>query len=480
MENAKQGFDISDAKKNGAIMYCYLLFWSLTLLLCVPAACIYSGEGLDIFSNLYFIIISPSNLITDYFNVGGLGSTFLNAALCGLSCNLMIRCSRARPNARILAGYFLVVGHCFYGLNFLNMWPTVLGVFIYTKVSGKKFSDNLPTAMFSTALAPFVSDFLFRYTLGEEFVFGELDLSVSGVIFTLIFGILAGFAVPALLPATTEMTRGYSLYKAGLAIGILGMLVYSFLYKSLGISAPSPTVRQNFLYEQNADKYTLFMNIFFIFIFSVSIIAGFFANGKSFRGYFNLFCSTGYKVDFIESFGAPDSIVNIGVFGLCIVLYFNIFYLLPLEISFTGPTAGVIIAAVTFCSSGQTPKNVWPIGLGYVIMAFILQGISAIVGADFELSSGTQAYINSFAFATGLCPFAGRYGWHIGVVAGMLNAIICTSTSSLHGGFVLYNGGFTAGLTALVLLTVLDFYEVKVKYGEDTDKEKSITDTVSN
>ena len=49
----------------------------------------------------------------------------------------------------------------------------------------------------------------------------------------------------------------------------------------------------------------------------------------------------------------------------------------------------------------------------------------------------------------------------------MLNAIICTSTSALHGGFVLYNGGFTAGLTALVLLTVLDFYKVKVKHGEE-------------
>ena len=99
----------------------------------------------------------------------------------------------------------------------------------------------------------------------------------------------------------------------------------------------------------------------------------------------------------------------------------------------------------------------------------ILQGISWLVGADFALSSSTQSYINSFAFATGLCPFAGRYGWHIGVLAGMLNAIICTSTSALHGGFVLYNGGFTAGLTALVLLTVLDFYKVKVKHGEEAE-----------
>jgi hypothetical protein len=321
--------------------------------------------------------------------------------------------------------------------------------------------------MFSTALAPFISDFLFRYTVGEEYVFGLLDVSVSGVIFALVFGVIAGFAVPALLPATTEMTRGYSLYKAGLAIGILGMFVYSFLYKSLGISAPLPVSRQNFHYEQNAEKYALFMNLFFIIMFSASVLVGFLRNRRSFRKYGKLLRSTGYMVDFTEIYGAPTSIINIGVFGLLILIYFNIFLLMPYGIRFTGPTSGVIIAAVTFCAAGQTPKNTWSIGLGYLLTTFILQGISLLVGADFELSSSTQGYINSFAFATGLCPFAGRYGWHIGVVAGMLNAIICTSTAALHGGFVLYNGGFTAGLTALVLLTLLDFYKVKVKHTDD-------------
>ena len=37
----------------------------------------------------------------------------------------------------------------------------------------------------------------------------------------------------------------------------------------------------------------------------------------------------------------------------------------------------------------------------------------------------------------------------------------------MHGGFVLYNGGFTAGLTALVLLPILDFYKIKPKYSDD-------------
>lgn len=351
MTKIKKFFHKRESRGDTSILYHYMLSWSLAFLLCAPIACIYTEEGLDIFKGFYYIITSPANLITDYFNVGGIGATFLNVALCGLSCNVMVRRSGAKPNSRILAGYFLVIAHCFYGLNFLNMWPTVLGVFLYCRITDRKFADNLHTAMFSTALAPFVSDFLFRYTVGEEYVFGVLDLSVSGIIFALVFGVLAGFAVPALLPATTEMTRGYSLYKAGLAIGILGVFVYSFLYKSLGISAPSPVSRQNFTYEQNAERYELFMNLFFIIMFSVSVLVGFLRNRRSLRQYGKLMNSTGYMVDFTEKYGAPTSIINIGFFGLLILIYFNIFLLLPSGMKFTGPTSGVIIAAVTFCRS---------------------------------------------------------------------------------------------------------------------------------
>ena len=33
----------------------------------------------------------------------------------------------------------------------------------------------------------------------------------------------------------------------------------------------------------------------------------------------------------------------------------------------------------------------------------------------------------------------------------------------MHGGFVLYNGGFNAGLTAIILIPILDFYKIKPK-----------------
>ena len=62
------------------------------------------------------------------------------------------------------------------------------------------------------------------------------------------------------------------------------------------------------------------------------------------------------------------------------------------------------------------------------------------------------------AFATGLCPLVGSYGVVPGIAAGMLCASLAPATSALHGGLMLYNGGFTAGITTLILLPILEHY----------------------
>ena len=97
----------------------------------------------------------------------------------------------------------------------------------------------------------------------------------------------------------------------------------------------------------------------------------------------------------------------------------------------------------------------------YIALFVLVVVICKVTGFDIPWTLSTQAYINSLAFATGLCPIAGKYGFRYGVLAGFMSAIICAVTAEMHGGFVLYNGGFNAGLTALVIIPILDFYEVK-------------------
>lgn len=329
--------------------------------------------------------------------------------------------------------------------------------------------------MFSTALAPFISDLLFRYTIGQ-FHLGKIQMSVLGVIFAIVFGTAAGFIVPALLPGTSAMHRGYNMYKAGLALGLMGIFVYNFLYTSLGIPHPVSIIIDNPEYFSLPYAYRGFMNVFFISLFSLTIVWGFASNNLSFRGYRELFRSTGYGTDFLDKFGMPVCMINIGLCGLFIIGYLNIIFVLPSifpslpsGVGFTGATVGVVFAALTFTADGQQPRTVWPIVLGYTLLFLFVCLISKICGFDIPWTLSTQSYINGLAFSTGLCPFSGKYGWWAGTVAGILSAVICTATSQMHGGLVLYNGGFTAGLTALVLLPVLDFYNVKAKYEDDRE-----------
>ncbi len=466
--------EVHHSRNADKVIAFYTLFLSLSFLIATPIAAYVTGES-DFWQNLLRILTSPSKLVTDYFALGGLGSTFFNAAICGLCASLMIFLNRSKATATTFAGYMLVVAHCFYGLNFINMWPPFFGVLIWCAVMKKPYRENVHISFFATALGPFVSDFLFRYPFGAAFDPSKPQFSVLGVILALLVGIATGFVVPALLPGTTAMHRGYNMYKAGLAIGILGIFVYNFMYKTLGIATPDVIRITNPAYYALPYAYRDFMNVFFLIIFVLTLLMGFALNRFSFGGYRQLLCSTGYGVDFVDKFGMPVCLINVGVYGLCILAYLNIVIhlpawlpFLPEGVGFTGATVGVVFAALTFAADGQQPRTVAPIALGYVTLSAVTCLICAIFDMTIPWTLSDQAYINGLAFATGLCPFAGKYGWKVGVLAGLLSAVICTATASMHGGFVLYNGGFTAGLTALVLLPILDFYKVKPKFDDDT------------
>ena len=458
--------------RDAHLIRAYPLFISVMFLIFTPLAVMYT-EVWGFFENLRQILTSPCPLVTDYFAVGGLGSTLFNAAVCGLFANLIIYVCRAKINATILAGYMLIVAHCFYGLNFINMWPPFFGVILFCKVMKKPVSENIHVSFFATALSPFVSEVLFRYSIGS-FDASVTKISWIGVLLALVCGLAVGFVVPALLPGFASMHRGYSLYKAGLAIGILGIFIYSFMYNTLGVTDPGVIAIENPEYYALKYSYRGFMNIFFAVTFGLTLILGIIFRRGRIAEYKELLNCTGYGTDYTDKFGMPLCMINIAVYGFAIMAYLNIIFILPeifpglpSGVGFTGPSVGVVFAALTFAADGQHPKNVFPIVLGYASLFALVVIICLISGFDIPWTLSTQAYINGLAFATGLCPIAGKYGVKFGILAGFMSAMICTVTADMHGGFVLYNGGLTAGLTALVLIPILDFYKVKPKRADD-------------
>lgn len=457
--------------RDDRLMSRFMLFLSLFFLTCSLFAVLILREG-DFFASLWRMLLAPSRLVTDYFALSGVAVAFFNVGVCGLIANAVIHFSRLAINATAFAAYLLVVAHGFYGLNFLNLWLPMLGVLLYCLVRRAKISENAHIMLFATALAPFVSDLLFAYPLPDRDAFG---FSVIGLVLSILLSVFSGFFAPAVLPGTTAMHRGYNMYKAGLALGLLGLFLYSFLYPSLGIAEPDPSVTVGMPLPTLFSKQGIFAESCLFLLFLISLLLGFFLNGKSFRGYGALMRASGYGTDFYHLHGVPICFVNFGVYGFALLAYLNAVFALPLLIPalpaaacFTGPTVGVVFAALSFSADGQNVRNIAPIALGYFSLFAVCSVLCVALGRPVAWTLGTQSYVNGFAFATGLCPFAGKYGKRFGTLAGFLGATICTVTDEMHGGFVLYNGGFTAGLTALILICLLDFYHIKPKFRDDT------------
>ncbi len=443
-------------QENSRIIDGTVLCISLALLGGSAAAAAYTGTGGTLVKDFVRIITSPGPLVTDYFGVGSLSATFLNAGLCGLVMWAFMAFLPGPSHVNTLAGYFLVVAHAFYGLNFLNMWPCFLASFLYLWLHRLDYNENLHICMFCTCFSPFVSELLFRYTLGHDWVPGVIRVTGKGVFLTVCFVLVVAFVAPAILPGSKAWHKGYNLYNGGLAFGMLGFLLYNFMYRTMGVHAPYIPPFYNPVYESHDCSYALFGHVFFLLLFAACVAAGYLLNGRSFRGLSLLFTDTGYQSNFARKYGMPLCLINIGLYGSIFLLYLSLANYLTQGAGFTGPTFGVIFASLTFTAMGQHPRNVWPIFVGYPLLYLVMRAFNLLLVGNASWTISTQAYINSVAFATGLCPLVGRYGAPAGIAAGFLCAALCTATSALHGGLMLYNGGFTAGVATLILLPILE------------------------
>lgn len=445
-------------KQDSQVIKTICFLFSISFFIAAFAATIYLDLWGHVWRDWFKILTMPAPLVTDYFKLGNLASALLNAGMCSISCTLLMVILDAECRPSMLAGFFLVIAHCFYGLNFFNMWPPILGIFLFSKVFRIDFCCNLDMAMFSTAFGPFISEMLFRYHVWDYYLVHKVQISILGFIYVIIFSIFLGFTIPAMLPGALKLHKGFNLYNGGLAFGLLGLFIYAFMYKTLGITPPENEPIINTAYSLHGSSYQAFMTIYFVIMFSICLLWGRHLNGKTFDGYGELLRSDGHTADFFAEFGAPKVLINIGFYGLVVLAYFTLVIQLTEGAGFTGPTAGVILAALTFSSQGQHPANVWPVFAGYIVLSLLVIILCSISGLEIPWTLSTQGYLNGAAFATGLCPIAGRYGRRYGVLAGFMSAVICTSTSAMHGGFMLYNGGLTAGITALILVPCLEYY----------------------
>ena len=111
--------------------------------LCFIVAAVILPDRSRMLQGFVNILRLPCKVSTNYFYLGGYAGTFLNMGLVGLICTALCFLPGAKAvNATTLA-FLLTVGFGSWGINPLNMIPSILGVCLYCLVKKEKLGSQI-------------------------------------------------------------------------------------------------------------------------------------------------------------------------------------------------------------------------------------------------------------------------------------------------------------------------------------------------
>lgn len=371
----------------------------------------------NIYQGLLKIVSSPSILISDYMQIGGIGASFINAGFMLFISLVFAEKSGAALTGSLIAGMFALTGFSFFGKNLINSLPLMIGVYLYTKLKKLSISNFMHVMCFVTGISPLVS--LLIFGLGFSII--------KGLLLGFLAGIIIGFII---IPVSTSFVKfhdGYSLYNIGFTLGIIG-IIFAGILRMFDIEMPVI----NIVYDGN-DKFAFA----FILIFCASFIIYGLIKNQGFNGYKQLMSHSGKLItDYTIEANKYLVMVNMGINGLLAILFVKMS-----NGVINGPIMGGIFNVMGFSAFGKHPRNILPIMIGVYLTSLINK---------YEPSSTTA--ILTALFSTTLAPIAGEFGFIPGIFAGFVHKAVATNTSFIHGGINLYNNGLAGGIVAAVLL----------------------------
>lgn len=149
---------IKNLPENNFLILFFLLF-SLAFLI----ASLVALDRAFLFEGMEQILTQPCKIPTNYFAVGGYSATFFNMGLVTLACLGLYLIFRAELNNVATLAIMLTVGFASWGIDILNIWPTVFGTMLYCVVKKRTMKNYVSAMLFTTGIAPLISDLLTRY-----------------------------------------------------------------------------------------------------------------------------------------------------------------------------------------------------------------------------------------------------------------------------------------------------------------------------
>lgn len=381
----------------------------------------------NIILGLKEIILTPDILITDYVEIAGIGATLVNSALTSSISIAILIFIGIKPNGSTIMALWLMTAFSFFGKNILNIWPIMIGVYLFSKYQKEPFLNYILVALLSTTLAPTVSQLSFT---------GIFNPITSFIIGNSI-GIFIGFILAPIASHCIKAHNGYNLYNVGFAGGLVATLLMAIL-RSFGINFGN-----RLIWNTTSNKtLIIFLLIICIYLIVVGLIFG--KNHK-----FNLKeinKQSGRLIsDFYVLFG-ESTYINMGILGIASTLF-----VILVKGNLNGPTISGIFTIMGFGCFGKHLRNITPLIIG------------ACFGALLHHSPiNSPNIILAVLFSTGLAPISGRFGWRIGILSGFLHLNMATNIGYLHGGLNLYSNGLAAGFVAMIIIPLINTFKKEI------------------
>ena len=403
----------------------YYYLFGLSVMLMILAFVIESPKFLV--SGMMTILVSPSQLFTDYMEIASVGSTLLNVAIM-LGISIYSYKKLEFPlNGTVIGSLGMLAGFSFFGKNLFNSIPFMIGVWIYTKVTKQNYRNYVIVGLFGSALGPLISFLAFS---------GVLPQGWSALI-AYALGIFIGFILPQLSTQFLGFHQGFSLYNVGFTAGIIGMVVLGFM-NAFGIEVETRTL--------TSTQSPLILYQLLIGLCVILIVTSFYLHVKKKEKYqFKLLLKLSGRLpsDFVEMTNLATVTLNMSIIGFILLGY-----VLMIGGQLNGPIVGSIIGVMSFGAFGNQVKNTVPVLVGIMIGSY-LTGVEP---------TSTSALIAAI-FGTTLAPVSGYYGPFAGMIAGFVHITLVSHVVVMHGGLNLYNNGFAGGFVAAVLVPIFEIFE---------------------
>ncbi|MGG5369183.1 DUF1576 domain-containing protein [Enterococcus sp. AZ196] len=390
------------------LIFVFLISYGLTITL--TAFFLASPQKLII--GMQHIISSPSNLVTDYVHIAGVGPAFLNSGILTLSSLFLLRKHKHHFCSLTVSGIMMLSGFSFFGKNIVNSAPIIFGCLLYLRIHHSGRQDLLVMGLLSTCLSPIVSTI---YSAPDHFI-------IPNTMIALIAGLLIGYMILPIFEFLKVHTKELNLYNMGFSAGFIGVIGNLTTRNVLAIKI----VPHALSFEHHRSLF-----YFLVALFTVPLLV------------FLYF----YKKNITRSKYLLSDLKKIARFSL--YGYLAVILTLVLKVPLSGILVGAILTFAGFSMYNFKFRYFFFPALGVFLTALL-----------FYQDLATTNNIVIILFASTLAPMTRKYGLVTGTFSGGFFSLVTRNTQYLTAGINLYNCGFAGGITVLLMdLVRIQFYK---------------------